>query len=107
MNSVVDPETTPTITDSVLVELHSTVSPYNTIASKMDHLHTNGTGTFTFPGMYVNNYYYVVLKHRNSIETWSKLPVFLPPGGSSYNFSIPGAVQRMKSPDQNEIIDGQ
>ena len=49
-------------------------------------LHTNGTLTAVFPGATLNNSYYVALKHRNSIETWSAAPVTIASVGS-YDFS--------------------
>jgi hypothetical protein len=39
-----------------------------------------------FPGATLNNSYYVALKHRNSIETWSAAPVTIA-STSSYDFS--------------------
>jgi hypothetical protein len=49
-------------------------------------LHTDGTLTAVFPGATLNNSYYIALKHRNSIETWSAAPVTIA-STSSYNFS--------------------
>jgi hypothetical protein len=99
MSAVPDPVNAPSTTDTISVELHSIQSPYSMVVCKNAVLNTNGTTTITFPGVYSNSYYYVAVKHRNSIETWSKLPIFLPIGGSSYNFSVPGAIQRMKNAD--------
>jgi hypothetical protein len=49
-------------------------------------LHTNGTLTAVFPGATLNNSYYVALKHRNSLETWSAEPVTIA-STTSYDFS--------------------
>jgi len=49
-------------------------------------LHTNGTITCTFPGSTIGKLCYIVLKHRNTIETWSKLPITIS-STNAYNFS--------------------
>jgi hypothetical protein len=77
-----------TETDSVQVNLWSAA---NLSAVTPDYsvkavLHTNGTLTVVFPGATLNNSYYVALKHRNSIETWSAEPVTIASTGS-YDFS--------------------
>jgi hypothetical protein len=77
-----------TETDSVQVNLWSAA---NLSAATPDYsvkavLHTNGTLTAVFPGATLNNSYYVALKHRNSIETWSAAPVTIA-STTSYDFS--------------------
>jgi hypothetical protein len=77
-----------TETDSVQVNLWSAA---NLSAVTPDYsvkavLHTNGTLTVVFPGATLNNNYYVALKHRNSVETWSAEPVTIASTGS-YDFS--------------------
>ena len=46
-------------------------------------LNTNGNVTITFPSL--TNSYYLVIKHRNGLETWSSIPVNAAMGG--YDFS--------------------
>lgn len=104
MAAVPDPVNASQTTDTITVELHSSLAPYDFVVSRNGVLSTDGNATITFPGVYSNNAYYVVVKHRNSIETWSRLPISLPIGGSSYNFSIPGAVQRVKNHQQNGVL---
>jgi hypothetical protein len=77
-----------TATDSVQVNLWSAA---NLSSATPDYsvtaiLHTDGTLTAVFPGATLNNSYYVALKHRNSIETWSASPVTIASTGS-YDFS--------------------
>ncbi|MBP9099577.1 MAG: hypothetical protein KBF74_12235, partial [Ferruginibacter sp.] len=38
-------------------------------------LHTDGTATMQFPSTLMGNEFYIAVKHRNHMETWSKLPV--------------------------------
>jgi len=49
-------------------------------------LKTNGTLTCSFPGSTTNSSYYIVIKHRNTIETWSSSPVMIVPN-VTYDFS--------------------
>lgn len=74
--------------DQIQVELHESTSPYNTVASLYTILKTDGLATVVFPGYVYGNSYYVVVKHRNSIETWSKLPVVFSSPEVLYNFAF-------------------
>jgi uncharacterized repeat protein (TIGR03803 family) len=75
----------PTIADSIIVELRNQFFPNNVVSSVTTMLHTDGHGIVTFPGI-SNGTYWLVIKHRNSLETWSKFPVTLAPV-CSYSFS--------------------
>ena len=75
MVAVVDPVSYPTLCDTITVELHAGTSPYGTIYSNTGTIDINGNGSFVFPGDVQGNSYYIVIKHRNAIETWSKVPV--------------------------------
>ena len=75
--------------DTVAAYLRSTTSPYSIIDSstrKIDSL--TFTGSFAFVNV-VSGTYYIALKHRNSIETWSKSGGIEYVRGSimSYNFT--------------------
>jgi Dockerin type I domain len=48
---------------------------------------TNGNIACTFPGGSIGNSYYIVLKHRNTLETWSANPVTITVGTNSYDFT--------------------
>jgi hypothetical protein len=51
-------------------------------------LETNGFSDVLFTGTGANgNNYYIVVKHRNSIVTWSAMPVSMSNAGVSYDFS--------------------
>jgi hypothetical protein len=57
--------------DTVRAYLHSNVSPYNVLDSAISVIDSvTFTGAFTFNQP--SGTYYIVVKHRNSIETWSK-----------------------------------
>jgi hypothetical protein len=73
-------------TDFVIVELHNVNPPYAMSKSTIATLKTNGTLTCSFPGSTTNSSYYIVIKHRNTIETWSSSPVMIVPN-VTYDFS--------------------
>jgi hypothetical protein len=76
--------TSTTIVDDILVELrHATT--YALVASTQAILLTNGTAACTFSTA-PNGSFYVVVKHRNAVQTWSANPVAIG-ATSSYNFT--------------------
>jgi len=60
------------VRDTVRVYLRNTSSPYSIVDSATSVLDSTGYGTFYFPNAVNGTLYYIVIKHRNSIETWSK-----------------------------------
>lgn len=61
--------TTANACDSIDVELRDNISPYGVEASTRTVLNQDGTAICNFPSL--NGNYYIVVKHRNSIQTWS------------------------------------
>jgi hypothetical protein len=53
------------------VLLKNTTTPYNTVDSGRIFLDSIGQGTMKLSGAIRNGTYYLVIRHRNSIETWS------------------------------------
>ena len=76
----------PNVVDTITVELHNAVSPYATAYSAKGLLLTNGLATLTYPLSVLNGTYYIAVKHRNSIETWSKQPKLFNNYSVSYSF---------------------
>lgn len=64
-------------TDTVYFKIHSQGTPYTVFHSGTGILKKNGLCTLTIPGGYYNSLFYLEVKTRNSIETWSKVPVML------------------------------
>lgn len=89
--------------DDITVELHDAVFPYSLIQSFTGLLQTDGTLTCTFPGSTLNNNYYIVLVHRNAIQTWSANPVTLV-NGNTYDFST--AATQAYASNQVEVEPG-
>lgn len=58
--------------DSIRVELRSPIFPFQLLASTTALLATNGMATCNLP--VGEGSYYIVVKHRNTIETWSSAP---------------------------------
>jgi hypothetical protein len=71
--------------DNITVELHD-ASTYALVTSTTAMLQTNGTAVATF-GTAPSGSFYVVVKHRNSLETWSANPVTVGATPASYNFT--------------------
>jgi hypothetical protein len=68
----------PGIADKITVELHKASTPFGAVDSLIFpdvDMAPNGLVSIpTLPGQ-TNGFYYIVVKHRNSIETWSADPV--------------------------------
>ncbi len=75
------------ISDTARVYLKNNLSPYNTIDSAKGILNSSGIGSFLFSNAVNGVNYYLAVKHRNSIETWSKTTVVFSGGSSTYDFS--------------------
>jgi hypothetical protein len=81
----------PSLVDTIVVELHSTLPPYGLVLSKTAILHTDGHALCTFD-YYANNYYladsyFVAIRHRNGLTTWSSNPVWFDSTSVSYDFT--------------------
>ena len=72
--------------DTVLVELHEATAPYTTIFSQKEVLNIDGTLSINFPGSVIGQSYYVGIRHRNTIETWSANPILFA-ATTTYDFT--------------------
>lgn len=76
-----------TIADQVSIELHNTTIPYTLAGGPyIVNVNTDGTATFTVPSSLSSNYY-IVAMHRNSIETWTGVPLSFSGSTVDYNFT--------------------
>ncbi|MEO8209488.1 MAG: hypothetical protein ABI840_02920 [bacterium] len=73
--------------DTVKVFLRNSSSPYSIADSAKALVNSSGNGTFIFANAQNSVNYYVVTNHRNTIETWSKLPVTFVSNSLSYDFT--------------------
>ena len=74
------------ISDTIKAYLHSNVSPFNVVDSAIAVIDSvTHISSFTFANV-LNGNYYIKLKHRNSIETWSAATVSMT-GNTNYDFT--------------------
>jgi hypothetical protein len=77
----------PTACDTIEVSLYDNSSlPINKLTKKVV-LNTDGTTSIDVPWTLLGQLYYIVIKHRNSIETWSKSPILLVGSNASCDFT--------------------
>ncbi len=75
------------IADQVVVEFHSASSPFELQGTPVTaNLLSNGTATIEIPEG-LSGSYYLVIKHRNSLETWSSTPLTFAGSSVSYDFT--------------------
>lgn len=75
------------ITDTITIELRAPSYPFALIASNKAIVDTGGIALLKFSSS-LSGSYYIVVKHRNSIETWSSQPVTIGNCEMYYDFSI-------------------
>jgi Putative flagellar system-associated repeat len=97
------------VADHITVELHSTTS-YSTIVYTATDipLSTVGTTSVTIPSIY-DGTYYITIKHRNSIETTTVIPVSFSVSTINQSFGLTANVygsNLKKSPDAYYLIYG-
>lgn len=69
----------PGVSDTITVQLRQPTAPFLVAHSITTPLNLAGQVSLTIPPSLSGNTYYIVVKHRNSIETWSKFPVLMNP----------------------------
>ncbi len=77
-----------TIADMLSIELHDAMAPYAMVGTAFEaELSLDGTVTLSnLPSLYNGNYY-IVVKHRSSLETWSASPILLNGEAQVYDFT--------------------
>ncbi len=91
-----------TICDSITVELHEANSPYGLIDTRVAILHTDGTTSAAFGN--IADPCYVVVKHRNGLQTWSANPVVFSSSSVVYDFTT--AATQAYGDNQREMEPG-
>lgn len=87
MEGFYDSSTDLMVSDTATVLLRNGTSPYDIIDSAVSVLNSAGNGAFAFANPVNGTGYYIVFKHRNSIETWSNQPIAFSNGSISYDFT--------------------
>ncbi len=87
MNASIDPVSMDTIADTLTVSLASPVNPHSILFTTKALLTTSGLAPAYFPQPALQQSYYIVLNHRNSIETWSAEPFAFNYPDSTFDFT--------------------
>jgi photosystem II stability/assembly factor-like uncharacterized protein len=75
------------IADKIDIEIRQAISPYSILQTFNNiDLSTSGICTLSAPYTFSGSYYFVI-KHRNSIETWTANPLSLNDSAINYNFT--------------------
>ncbi len=90
-----------TETDQVTVELRNPID-YSVVASIVTMLNTDGTAVCNFPSL--SGSYYIVVRHRNNLQTWSADPVAI--GGSPVMYDFTTAATQAYGGNQIQIETG-
>ena len=75
------------VTDTITVQLRNTNSPYALVDQSKIVLNSSGQGSGRFYNAVNGTPYYIVLKHRNALETWSALPQTFTSNELTYDFT--------------------
>lgn len=75
------------IPDTIRVELREQFAPFNLVDQSIIILNNSGEGSGKFYFARNGVPYYIVVKHRNAVETWSGLPQSFTSNNLSYDFS--------------------
>jgi len=89
------------VSDTVKVELHYQTSPFSVADVTKAVAGTNGSAVMKFGNASGGNYY-IALKHRNSIETWSASPVGMS-NGSTTNYNFTNASSQAYGSNQKQV----
>ena len=87
MIASVDPDNRPLLADTIVVQLAAAVSPNTILYSSTALMNTDGTIAVNFSSFNQNASYYVVVRHRNAMETWSAAPVNFSSCPTNYDFT--------------------
>jgi hypothetical protein len=72
--------------DTITVELREATTGINIEVQAKGVINTDGTIALSLPGIVIGNSYYLVVKHRNAIQTWSAAAVTMT-STTSYDFT--------------------
>lgn len=83
-----DPVSNIMVKDTVKVYLRNITSPYSIADSAVSVLDSNGTGVLYFSNFINSVPYFIVVRHRNGLETWSTGGNSFTSGNMNYDFTI-------------------
>jgi hypothetical protein len=103
LNENGEPQWSASVADKVNLEIRNPAYPYTVIESISANLLTNGE-LITEINPQNSGQYYIAVKHRNHLETWSSSPVSFAGDTVSYNFTI--AAAQAFADNQKEVATG-
>jgi len=75
------------VEDTVTCILRESNSPYNIVESGKIYLNADGEGNMNL-NLTSGGNYFLEIRHRNALETWSSNPVWMKSGNSYYDFTV-------------------
>lgn len=91
-----------TLTDTVTLRVHQATTPYAAIKTVKTVIGTNGTSNIKLGTLTAGNYYLSV-KHRNAVETWSGGAI---PMSTSTNYDFSTAANKAYASNQVQVSPG-
>ena len=82
-----DPNANSMVRDTVKVYLRNATSPFARVDSGKAYLSPSGQASVLFSNASNGVNYYIQIKHRNAMETWSKLPQMFSGNQLTYDFT--------------------
>ena len=73
--------------DTITVEFRNSSVPFSLVETKKSLIDQNGQTLITLDNVQESTPYYLIIKHRNSIETWSSMTVQFISGTLNYDFT--------------------
>lgn len=87
LQAVANPTGFPAVCDTVTVLLADVANPATIQATDKKVISTSGIGSFSFSSGLTGALHWLIVRHRNSIETWSASPVNFNSATLSYDFT--------------------
>ncbi|MFM9051981.1 MAG: hypothetical protein ACKOKF_06655, partial [Bacteroidota bacterium] len=81
-----EPNATGFETDTIVIELRDSLDPSIVIGATNATLMTDGTASALYTAATPGTSYWIVIKHRNSVQTWSAEPVLMT-ATTTYDFT--------------------
>lgn len=93
-----------TVADEIVVELHDAKAPHNTLHCVTADLKTDGSLTARLPAIFSGKPYFIAIKHRSALETWSATAPELKDG---YHYDFSSAAGKAYGSNQIQVAENQ
>lgn len=82
-----DGRTSTSLSDNITIDLRDTIYPFTKLYTKSGIIDVSGNLIVNFPNQISGRSYYLVVRHRNSIETWSGATIRVNFVNNNYDFT--------------------